>query len=191
MRNIDSTYPALPWRGAFFFFDWNWLRQIPANGERALVKLFEPAGVGWHAPRYSEGRDESQYHGLRCNSACATRPKEATKTNSCHCLYSSSTQDTRKAALAPTTPPQFSLTFGKQNPILLLETRPRGDLRVAPKALSLFLCAPGSTGVGHVANAPCLKYLSIFVTLTVKLKQTQPIKKFHADFIPNRLIHSL
>jgi hypothetical protein len=99
MRNIDSTYTALLWRGASFFLDRNWLRQIPANGERALVKLFEPDGVGWHAPRYSEGRDEVQDQGLRCNSDCATRPKEATKTDSCHCLYSSSAPDAREAAL--------------------------------------------------------------------------------------------
>src|SRR5947208_2918536 len=83
------------------------------------------------------------------------------------------------------------LTFRAANPILVLETRPRGDLRVAPKALSLFLSPSRCTWVRHVTDSPHLKHLAIPVPGAAELQTAKPVQEFPPDFLMNRLFHSV
>lgn len=87
--------------------------------------------------------------------------------------------------------PGFCLTRRPENPKLILETRPRGGLRAAPKALSLFFCAPRTARIRNQENCPALKDVSVPVTFAVILKVAQLVEKLEADFLSDRLAHSL
>ena len=68
----------------------------------------------------------------------------------------------------------FHLTSDDRHPILKVETRPRGELRLAPKALSLFsfldqFLAPRSAGIRHETNSPEFMNSAFLVTVTMEL----------------------
>src|SRR5438046_10212791 len=75
----------------------------------------------------------------------------------------------------------FRLTRGPKNPILLMETRPRGGLRVAPKALSPFSCAARTPPDPNKENPPTPQKLSLPVALPLILEARQPGQKLPTE----------